>query len=276
MGKLEAKEKAKIEKFLNMESGYVGDFSNSTFASLFLESVGIDVYDEHSTYYAHSSKAKKMRHFWNKEDDSVIGKLLSDMCDAIEIHNIKQTYTNVNMYLFNDVKAIAERLKGADVSIDLPKMQDETLSTLMEHIQEQLARKAPELALDRLHTFATKMIREIAVKNGIQCVNPNGDHLPLHSVAGMLNKYYQASMQISEFSKNAIKMNLSLFSSYNDIRNKQSYAHDNVIMDKNEAEFVVRTVSAILTFIDKIEQQLNAPQPKNMTLLEIEQRLAKI
>ena len=44
------------------------------------------------------------------------------------------------------------------------------------------------------------------------------------------------------------------FLPYNYIRNDQSYAHDNDILDSLEAEFAVRIMSDVITFIDKAER----------------------
>jgi hypothetical protein len=74
-------EKRKFEQFLGMATGYVLDFSNRTFAEFVLDSTGRDIYD--SRYeYASGSKANRLRAFWQKEENAVVGKLMSDMLDC--------------------------------------------------------------------------------------------------------------------------------------------------------------------------------------------------
>ena len=46
---------------------------------------------------------------------------------------------------------------------------------------------------------------------------------------------------------------ISLFAKYNDIRNDNSYAHPNDVLNKAEAEYVVKTMLSTLQFIMKIE-----------------------
>jgi hypothetical protein len=76
-------EKRKLERFLGMETGYVLDFSNRSFAEFVRDSTGRDIYD--SRYdYGSGSKANRMRAFWQKEDNSVVGKLLKDILDYSE------------------------------------------------------------------------------------------------------------------------------------------------------------------------------------------------
>jgi hypothetical protein len=80
MSNLTYVEKRKLEQLLGMSSGYVLDFSNRTFAEFVRDSTGRDIYD--STYdYASGSKANRLRAFWQKEPNSVVGKLMTDMLD---------------------------------------------------------------------------------------------------------------------------------------------------------------------------------------------------
>ena len=75
MANLTSLEKRKLEQFLGMDTGYVLNFSNRTFAEFVQESAGRDIYD--SRYdYGSGSKANRLRAFWQKEDNAVVGKLM--------------------------------------------------------------------------------------------------------------------------------------------------------------------------------------------------------
>jgi hypothetical protein len=80
MSNLTYVEKSKFEKLLGMESGYVLDFSNRTFAAFVRDSTGRDIYDSHYDYGS-GSKANRLRAFWQKEENDVVGKLMSDLLD---------------------------------------------------------------------------------------------------------------------------------------------------------------------------------------------------
>jgi hypothetical protein len=73
-------EKSKFERLLGMETGYVLNFSNRSFAEFVRDSTGCNIYDERYTY-ASGSKANRLRAFWQKEGNSVVGKLMKDMLD---------------------------------------------------------------------------------------------------------------------------------------------------------------------------------------------------
>lgn len=80
MSNLSIVEKRKFEQFLGMESGYVLDFSNRTFAEFVRDSTGKEIYDVRYDYES-GSKANRLRAFWQKEENHVVGKLMSDMLD---------------------------------------------------------------------------------------------------------------------------------------------------------------------------------------------------
>jgi len=76
-------EKKKLEKLLGMSSGYVLDFSNRSFAEFVFESTGLDIFDARYEY-ASGSKANRLRTFWSKEENAVVGKLIKAMLDYSE------------------------------------------------------------------------------------------------------------------------------------------------------------------------------------------------
>ena len=139
-------------------------------------------------------------------------------------------------------------------SIELPKNNQDDYALLSKDIESSLSKGEPVLALDRLHTYSTKLFRNLCKKYGIQIADPKGDFYPLHNLIGSLAKEYENKKKFkSEFSKSAMKMSISLFEQYNVIRNKKSLAHDNDVLDNNEAEYVVKTMMNLIVYIDKIE-----------------------
>jgi hypothetical protein len=83
MSNLTALEKRKFERFLGMETGYVLDFSNPRFAEFVEDSTGRDIYDARYNHGS-GSKANRLRAFWQKEENNVVGKLMADILDYSE------------------------------------------------------------------------------------------------------------------------------------------------------------------------------------------------
>jgi len=75
-------EKRYFEKLLGMQSGYVLDYSDATFAEFFKRH-GFEIHGSRYQTYG-TSKAKKMRAFWEQEPDKPVGKVLAELLDAYE------------------------------------------------------------------------------------------------------------------------------------------------------------------------------------------------
>ncbi len=75
-------EKQKFEQLLGMASGYVLNFSDRTFGEFVSDSSGRDIFDSKYNYRS-GSKANRLRAFWQKEDNAVVGKLMRDMLDYL-------------------------------------------------------------------------------------------------------------------------------------------------------------------------------------------------
>lgn len=159
---------------------------------------------------------------------------------------------SVSGYLTRKIDFI---VRDVGIDVELPQNRGDDFEALNQDIAESLSQNEPTMVLDRLHTFSVKFIRDICTKHDIAITSENGDFYPLHNLVGSLVKYYKKNNVIeSDFSERVLKSSISLFESYNFIRNNKSYAHDNKVLSKQEAEYVVKIVSATLSYIEKIEK----------------------
>lgn len=254
MSNLSIREKASFEELFGMDGGYVLDFSNNSFALFVGNAVNIDVYCGIG-YTEYCSKANKLRQIWDNEPNSVVGTLLNELLSYYEDRQTRwEELTDYQKKKIDELRLVCQRLLGNTTGVQLPKKQEETLQTLLDDINSSLARNQPTLVLDRLHTFSTKLLRQICEGNGITVTNNKGEFYPLHSLAGMLKKYYEQNPVFqSPFTVLAIQNSISLFDTYNGIRNNQSYAHDNDVLDAMEATFAVKMMANLISFIDSVE-----------------------
>lgn len=255
MAGLTYRERLIFEELFELDSGYVLDFSNSTFARFILETINIDIYGGPG-YEEYCSKANKLRQIWSRESDVVVGKLMDELlvyCEEL-CSRKEEELSERTIKKINELRVAVNRLKGTNISVSLPVKSEETLQTLIEDINNSLARNKPTLVLDRLHTFATKLLRQVCIDNSINIEDGKGNNLPLHSLAGMLKKQYEkVEIFESSFTLLALQNSISLFDSYNKVRNDKSYAHDNDILNMVEADFVVKSMANVLTFVDNVE-----------------------
>lgn len=246
--------KQKLENVLRMGGDSVLNLTNPDFAHLIKEIANIDIYNDED-YTEYSSNANVLRQIIEKGNDAFVGKVLNGL-----LNYWREYLLDNNCLYYNEQQEIEElmyfttQMMGSGITVELPQTKEETLQTLLEDINSSLSRNQPTLVLDRLHTFSTKYLRQICLDKGIVVTDPKGIFLPLHSLAGMLRKHYESSKEFqSEFTVLAIQNNIQLFDKFNNIRNNQSYAHDNQILSNIEADFVIKAMANILVFIDKVE-----------------------
>lgn len=109
MSSLKTLEKGQFEKLLGMGGGYVLDFSNRTFADFFRETANIDIYAEKYNVTG-DSKAKRLRTFWDAENDAMVGKVLAEFIVYWSYHN--STPSTAEQTLVDQCRAIVARLLG--------------------------------------------------------------------------------------------------------------------------------------------------------------------
>lgn len=257
MSDLSSIEKVKIEKLFEMESGYVLDFSNRTFQEFIIENTQIDI-DDDKYKYAGSSKANRLRAFWLKESNYIVGKLISallnfwktkKLIDHIEITQAEQA-------LCDDCYIIAERLKQDSIveNIDAiqPYSNDKEFSVLAKSIRESIHNNEPEVALDRLHTYVVKYTKKLCDKHEISY----DKNKPLHSLFGEYVNYLKQNGFIeSQMTARILKYSTKILDSFNDVRNNRSLAHDNPILNYHESVLIFNNVSSAIKFIESIEKE---------------------
>ena len=121
MSSLTDNDKRYLEKLLGMRSGYVLDYSDATYEEFFARH-GVDIHGVRYQTYG-TSKAKKMRSFWEQEDDTLVGKVLSEMLDGYEAFcDVDDRESDID--LLKKTRAIVARIDGKPVESKLAQTED--------------------------------------------------------------------------------------------------------------------------------------------------------
>jgi hypothetical protein len=247
MSDLEFIEKTKLEKLFGMDSGYVLNFSNRTFAAFVVGSTGKDIYDERYTYGS-GSKANRLRAFWDLESNYLTAKLTSDMLEYC------RDSSDGVQNLWNDCHQIVDRLRKMMPvpDVDALIVGETNLDFLAETIRSAIEQHKPESGLDRLHTYVTKRIRGLCEEQGINVSNDK----PLHSLIGEYIKSLRRDGLVeSEMTDLILKSSISIMDRFNDVRNNWSLAHDNPLLSKHESLLILNYMTNFLNFVSAIEQE---------------------
>jgi hypothetical protein len=258
MADLTNQEKRNLEKMLGMGGGYVLTFSNRTFADFVLDSTGKNIYDE-SYNSGSGSKANRLRAFWTNEPSHLVGRLLRDLLAHAQEINVQPDSPAV----LETCRRTAERLLASGPVVEIeaiaPITDDKDFATLAKSVKESIAANQPEAGLDRLHTFVTKYMRILCERHGLA----TGRDKPLHSLVGEYIKAIKADGRISsEMTDRILKSSISTLEAFNHVRNDQSLAHDNPVLNYDESLLIFNHVASSIRFIEALERRMAPPQPQ--------------
>lgn len=117
-------DKRYLEKLLDMSNGYVLDYSDNKFGEFF-NRYQINIHGKKYQSYG-TSKAKKMRSFWEQESDDLVGSVLSEMLGSYqaycELHN-----REIDKSLLEKSRKIVTRLTGKST----PKKSSQTIEEFL-------------------------------------------------------------------------------------------------------------------------------------------------
>jgi hypothetical protein len=257
MVQLKHGERRVVEEALEMGSGYVLNFSDKTFREFF-EDQEITIYQEK---YASNgtSKAKHMRAFIEVEEAFTVCRVLRafwEHRETVPIYN-KVDRSALKARFF----AVLDRLEsgGAIPRTDAIDRfaRDQTLDELVASIERDIGANRPAAALDRLHTYCMKKFGHLLDVRGIAWERAE----PLHSRVGKYVKALSQERELRDVTSQIIKNSIGVFDKFNHVRNNQSLAHDNELLDSGEARFIYDSITAILRFVKSIEANKFDPMP---------------
>ena len=155
MSSLNSAEKVYLEKILGMQGGYVLDYTDETFGSLF-RFHGSDIHGER---YGGQSKAKKLRLFWEKEPNAVVTPVLTELLDyyvsscenrgdKIDLTNLAKCRSIISRINPRSVKRDAENFVNEDIvapsihEVDLEGSVRLIIEQRLQEIEKTLKAKA--------------------------------------------------------------------------------------------------------------------------------------
>ena len=249
MSNLNATDILVIQKIIEKKTkdkGLVWDFTNATFKEFVESYTGLDIYDNKYEAEDGGSKIKRLKMFLKIEEDSYVVMLL----EGIEEYGKQRKYlckSNID-----EIEKYIKRLKKLEKSIIVDKgifKSQKRIDLLINDINEKVAKKQFELAIDRLHTFFKGYIEVICEQVKIDIKDKS-----LDALYGELLKYIHDNELFEEgITKDILSSSKKIMKSFDYSRNNKSFAHTNDIMKQNEAEFLCMYVIDLYKFLCKIK-----------------------
>ena len=252
MSDLSSSEKRKLERLFGMSTGYVLDFSNRTFAEFVEDTCGRDIYDARYNHGS-GSKANRLRGFWTTEGNHLVGKLIGTLMDYGQEIN---AYKNDGP-LPDECRRIVARLTQDSPVAELDALSasgdERDFDAVAKQVREAIERNQPETGLDRLHMFVIKYVRTLCENQGVAVPRDK----PLHSIFGEYVKRLREHGHLeSEMTARILKSSISVLEAFNDVRNNQSLAHDNPVLNYEESLLIFNHVAGSVRFLRSLEARL--------------------
>lgn len=271
MADLSLQDRRYLERMFEMEGGYVLDFSNRTFHDFIYDSTKFNI-EEERFYVEGESKARRLRTFWKLESNYNVGllieKLLEYWLDQVNMGNRRTDDLSERRH--KECTKISERLKADTIVTEIEVIKevgdDKDFDLLAKSIRESINNNEPQVALDRLHTYVTKFIRQLCKNHNIEIKKDES----LNAIFGKYVKFIVANEKIeSQMTERILRYSIQVIESFNDIRNNKSFAHDNPILNYSESLLIFNNVTNSIKFIEsietKIEQESKAEKEVNET-----------
>jgi Abortive infection C-terminus len=253
MSRLRQKDRNFLDEVFEMGSGYVLNFSDRTFAEFFESELSVDI-DDPKYRSNGSSKGKRLRAFLQIESEALVAKALRALWEYRDdvrgpFDTQDETVRHQKDRFFNIVHSIEGAVSLARTDAIDKFADNQTLEELISAIKRDIQANKPEAALDRLHTYCMKKFAYFLDQKGIAF----DKDAPLQSRAGKYIKALEGEGRVRDISLKIMKSSISIFDSFNSIRNNESFAHDNEIVEKVEARFVFDAITNILRFMKGFE-----------------------
>lgn len=258
-------EKATIFRLFGIEEGFVfnywykqGKYNKNITKDLILDACGINIYEDSD--FQSLSQQKCIEKIFNEYSAQTIAKLLTALSEYFCFGMGTDWWSDDDQYDYSAVKKIIERLETT-TAVVLPEYTTPNSDIILDDIRSNIEEGKPELVIDRLHTYATLFIRNVCMRHEIKITDDKGNYFPLDTLVGSLKTWYERENYFeSEFATVAIRNTINIFAKYNDLRNSNSAAHPNPLLNKIEAEYAVKIIGETIKFIDEIEKSKDVIQ----------------
>lgn len=268
MARLSVNERELLYKFFDISGGYVllslyrNTGKNKTWTQkIIFEATNIDIYEDSN--YKTLSQQKAIEKIIDTQPAVVVSKLFKGFYDYVMFNEqeYKRAYSSWcydNLFddLSNKVEKLIIKLKETPTSTTtLPQLDTEGIKVLENDLKQKLENQEFNLAIDRLHTFALFYLEKLCKENNL---TPNKDpkgHIMFDDMITQLQKKFDSNKLLNNFDKETIKNSKIMLQKYNEVRNNQSFAHPNNVIENAKAKYVVENIIALLNYLGELSKE---------------------
>lgn len=133
--------------------------------------------------------------------------------------------------------------------------------TLAGQVLAAIDKNQPEAGLDRLHTFVVTFVRARSEEHGLR----SDREKPLHSIFGEYVKRLREEGHLeTPMTDRILRSTISVLEQFNHVRNEQSLAHDNKLLNYEESRLIFNNVTSLIRFLLPLEASILKKKPRNL------------
>ena len=261
MADLKYGDKHSLEELLGMSSGYVLNFTDRTFYEFFRDVADVDIHTEKYSIYG-TSKARKLRAFWDVEPDHLVGKVLVELFKVA-----KKVNSSEGADLVDKCQDIANRLLVGATKLDhlnqiVVQFNDEYIRQQSKRMEEALESDDLELAIGTAKELIETSCKTILEKRGASL---NGNPEMSDLTKAVFKELRLTQEDVSPSLKGAdsirrIQSNLaSLSNEISMLRNYYGTGHGKTVdspgLSKRHAKLIVSSAAALAVYLFETESE---------------------
>ncbi|CAM3354059.1 hypothetical protein DESA109040_09085 [Deinococcus saxicola] len=239
-----------VEKVLRMGDGRVLELSNNTFANLFHNSIGVEIYSDQYSLEG-DSKAKRFRSFLKIAKHVEIAKILLELSKTGDYKKSAEDFPQEKITIAEYIDKSSRIGLMSGLETEALASSVENHSEIINQIRAAILSNQIQSSMDRLHTLVYGYLKSICSEVSIDILHPNGSGKSVESLIGEYIKYVRTKDIISSYLDGLFNSLNHRFKSLNDVRNSGSLAHVNPLLSNEEAENLLGAIASdlkLLTF----------------------------
>ena len=266
MVKLSVIDREIIYKFFDISGGYVlSDLyrvtqKNKTMTQkIIFDATGIDIFNDSDFKL---SQQKAIEKIIETQKPSAVADMLKGFYDFVMCN--KQEYLrSYSSWCYEDkfyelsenVGEIIKKIRATSNIKELPSLDNIGLRILEKDLNRNIENQEYVLVIDRLHTYSLFFLEKLCKNNGLQPQKDPKGHIMFDDMLTQLQNKFETNNILNNFDKETIKSAKTLLQKYNEVRNKQSFAHPNKTLENAKAKYVVESIISLLGYLTELSKE---------------------
>ncbi len=234
-----------VNRYIGVESGYLGDFSYRTHSEFYPEYCDLDL--DPFDYLEEGTTRERFIAVFKQSPPHVQAKIVRGVIEKYPVGSSELRTEAAR----DELLAMAERLeRGGMVAAAAPALTSDVVIRAIDDVEALVQSGGPTSAVDRVHTALHGHLRYL-------CDEAQIPYAREETMVALLKKLRQGHPKLGNLGprtndiETVLKASGSILDALNPVRNNASVAHPNQdLLGKEEAQLVINVGRSLLSYLD--------------------------